>query len=401
VRYVLGGTESVAKAFRVVVLGADWTTNPWAGVEEADLPAQWDDRIPLLVLPEPPDKLEIRLGTWLKERLQARRNAVRFLLPRDGSENLFYDRDLLVLARAVLLADKWKAQNPEFKKLHQKYERELRDILKRRFDRFAILATWNFQIPSQCTFHVEGHKEEGAKIPERVDELVAKNLFVSEDFDALVLAAAQQNESVGKLLRELQEPRPGGGDCIPWLGEPLMKEKLLRICARGEVNLNVRNLEYLNVRAGEDEEAAWKRMRSRLGTGRHLDETFVQLPQAVPHSEGVVPPQALVVPPLSAQRSITGGEAEGDVADTPIETPIGGSIFGIGSTTTLKSLSTTGATSALNLLGKVESWGIKTGTQVKDVQLKVANLTGAQLTELLKKLPDGITYELTLNKEEK
>jgi hypothetical protein len=142
-------------------------------------------------------------------------------------------------------------------------------------------------------------------------------------------------------------------------------------------------------------------MRSRLGTGRHLDETFVQLPQAVPHSEGVVPPQALVVPPLSAQRSITGGEAEGDVADTPIETPIGGSIFGIGSTTTLKSLSTTGATSALNLLGKVESWGIKTGTQVKDVQLKVANLTGAQLTELLKKLPDGITYELTLNKEEK
>ncbi|MBC7174612.1 MAG: hypothetical protein H5U40_19360, partial [Polyangiaceae bacterium] len=67
--------------------------------------------------------------------MQTRRNAVRFLLARDGSENLFYDRDLLVLARAVLLADKWKAQNPEFKKLHQKYERELRDILKRRFDR--------------------------------------------------------------------------------------------------------------------------------------------------------------------------------------------------------------------------------------------------------------------------
>ena len=53
------------------------------------------------------------------------------------------------------------------------------------------------------------------------------------------------------------------------------------------------------------------------------------------------------------------------------------------------------------LLGKVESWGITTGTQVQDVQLKVANLTGAQLNELLKKLPDGITYELTLNKEEK
>ena len=58
VRYVIGGTESVAKAFRVIVLGANWMTDPWAGVEEADLPAQWDDRIPLLVVPEPPDKVE-------------------------------------------------------------------------------------------------------------------------------------------------------------------------------------------------------------------------------------------------------------------------------------------------------------------------------------------------------
>ena len=402
-RYVLGGTESVAKAPRVVVLGANWTAEPWSGLDEADLPAQWDDRIPLLVVPEPPDKVQARLGTWLKERLQTRRNAVRFLLPRDGSENLFYDRDLLVLARAVLLADKWKAQNPEFKKLHQKYERELRDILKRRFDRFAILATWNFQAPSQCTFHIESHKEEGSKIPEKVDELVAKNLFVSEDFDALVLAAAAQNESVGKLLRELQEPRPGGADCIPWLGETLMKEKLVRICARGEVAINLRGMEHLQVRAGENEESAWKRMRGKLGTGKHLDETYVLLPQAVPHAEGVVPP---VVPPqgtgqLSLHPPTTAGETGGDNSQPPIATPPDGNIFVDGPTRSTKLLSTAGATSALNLLGKVESWGITTGTQVQDVQLKVANLTGAQLNDLLRKLPDGITYELILNKEEK
>lgn len=408
VRYVIGNTATTA---RVVVLGANWTADPWAGVEESDLPAQWDDRIPLLVVPEPPDKVEARLGTWLKERLQTRRNAVRFLLPRDGSENLFYDRDLLVLARAVLLADKWKTQNPEFKKLHTKYERELRDILKRRFDRFAILATWNFQSPSQCTFHIESHKEEGAKIPEKVDELVAKNLFVSEDFDALVLAAAAQNESVGKLLRELQEPRPGGEDCIPWLGEIAMKEKLVRICARGEVAINLRGMEHLQVRAGESEETAWKRMRGKLGTGKHLDETYVLLPQAVPHAEGVVPPQPPAVStlnggtgqlPFNPQPPITGGDAGVPGTDQgPISVPPGGGIFGNGPALTLKQLSTAGATSALNLLGKVESWGITTGTQVQDVQLKVANLTGAQLNELLKKLPDGITYELTLNKEEK
>lgn len=409
VRYVIGGTESVAKAFRVVVLGASWTADPWAGVEESDLPAQWDDRIPLLVVPEPPDKVEAQLGTWLKERLQARRNAVRFLLPRDGSENLFHDRDLLVLARAVLLAEKWRTQNPEFKKLHTKYERELRDILKRRFDRFAILATWNFQSPSQCTLHVESHKAEGAQIPEIVDGLVSKNLFVSEDFDALVLLAAQQNESIGKLLRELQEPRPGGEDCIPWLGETLMKEKLLRICARGEVAINLRGMEYLQVRAGENEETAWRRMRGKLGTGKHLDETYVLLPQAVPHAEGVMPPQPPVVTtsnggaggqlPLGPRPPVTGGGA--GAGEDPIATPPGGSIFGGSPSATVRQLSTAGATSALNLLGKVESWGITTGTQVQDVQLKVANLTGAQLNDLLKKLPDGITYELTLNKEEK
>lgn len=50
-RDVIGGTESVAKAFRVIILGADWTAQPWAGVDESDLPAQWTERIPLLVVP--------------------------------------------------------------------------------------------------------------------------------------------------------------------------------------------------------------------------------------------------------------------------------------------------------------------------------------------------------------
>jgi hypothetical protein len=411
VRYVIGGTENVANAFKVVVLGPNWSADPWAGVEESDLPAQWDGRIPLLILPEPPEKIEAQLGVWLKEKLQTRRNAVRFLLPRDGNANHFYDRDLIVLARAVLLAEKWKTQNPEYKKLHTKYERELRDILKRRFDRFAILATWNFQTPSQCTFHVENHKAEGAQVPETVDGLVSKNLFVAEDFEALVLTAAKQNESVGKLLRELQEPRPSGEDCIPWLGETLMKEKLVKICARGGIAINLRGMEYLQVRAGENEDTAWKRMRGKLGTGKHLDETYVLLPQAVPHAEGVVPPQPPTVTapnpgtsgqlPLRPNPPIAGGEpgpAPGTGPSTDLPPP-GGSIFSGGPS--IRQLSTGTATSALNLLGKVEGWGIATGTQVRDIQLKVANLTGAQLNELLKKLPDGITYELTLNKEEK
>ena len=58
------------------------------------------------------------------------------------------------------------------------------------------------------------------------------------------------------------------------------------------------------------------------------------------------------------------------------------------------------ATSALNLLGKVESWGIGLGTQLQAMRLKVDNLTGAQLQDLLRKLPDGMTYELDVEKED-
>ena len=58
------------------------------------------------------------------------------------------------------------------------------------------------------------------------------------------------------------------------------------------------------------------------------------------------------------------------------------------------------ATSPLNLIGKLEGWGIGPATQVAEVTIKVSSATGAQLKELLKKLPDGMTFELSLEKED-
>jgi hypothetical protein len=105
IRYVLGGDDDVAQAFRVIVLPRSWLTEPWAGLEESDHPDRWDDRLPIVVLPEEPDKLHERLGRWLKDHVQRRRNTIRFLLPRNGSENAYFDRSLLILARAVLKAE--------------------------------------------------------------------------------------------------------------------------------------------------------------------------------------------------------------------------------------------------------------------------------------------------------
>ncbi|MFD1380627.1 hypothetical protein [Fodinicurvata halophila] len=54
----------------------------------------------------------------------------------------------------------------------------------------------------------------------------------------------------------------------------------------------------------------------------------------------------------------------------------------------------------MNLLGKIEQWGIGTGTQLRGLTLRVDQLTGAQLQELIRKLPDGMTYALDLEKED-
>lgn len=408
VRYVIGGSEEVAKTFRVIALPKSWLTDPWTALDESEQPERWDDRLPILVLPEEPDNLDQRLGRWIKDHLQKRRNTIRFLLPRAGSSNAFQDRDLLVLARAEMKAQEWSGQSPEYKKLHTKYQGELRDILKKRFDRFAVLHRWNFADPAQCKFSVESLKKQGAQIPEGIEEALINDLFVPEDFEDLVLEAAADNSAVGKLLRELQEPRPAGQDCIPWLGETSMKERILRLCARGRIAINLRGLEYLQAQPGEDEDTAWKRLRPKLSyTGRQLDEVFLMEPSAVPTTGGSTPP---VPPPPGGTGGLFGGGAtptppgvnEPPAGGQPTPVPGGGGIFGGGASGGGKPRIALNnpPTSPLNLIGKLEGWGIGPATPVAEVSIKVSAATGAQLKELLKKLPDGMTFELSLEKED-
>ena len=410
VRYVISGADDVVKTFRVIALPKSWQTDPWSSLDEAEQPERWDERLPILVLPEEPDNIDQRLGRWLKDHLQKRRNTIRFLLPRSGSANAFQDRDLLILARAEMKAQEWSGQSPEYKKLHTEFQGALRDILKKRFDRFALLHRWNFADPNQCLFSVETLKKQGAQIPEGVEEVLVNDLFVPEDFEDLVLEAATENASLGKLLRELQEPRPAGQDCIPWLGETAMKERILRLCARGKIAINLRGLEYLQTQPGEDEDTAWKRLRPKLSyTGRQLDEVFLMEPSAVPTTGGTTP---------YAPRPHSGGDGGGlfGGGETPPPAPpsdggattggstppAGAGIFGASSTGTGSKpripLSNP-PTSPLNLIGKLEGWGIGAATQVAEVTIKVSAANGSQLKDLIKKLPDGMTFELSLEKE--
>ncbi|MES9927690.1 MAG: DUF499 domain-containing protein [Candidatus Thiodiazotropha sp. 6PDIVS] len=390
IRYVLAGPDGSAQGSKIIVLKRNWDKDPWSEVEERDQPQNWDVRIPVVALPSP-NASDAELGKWLKQFVSKHRNTIRFLLPKKGMENVFYDKALIILTRAVYLADQWKKSDSVYSALHLKYQKELRDQLKSRFDRFAILEQWNFGQPEKCIFIATSHNTDGHKIVNTIQELTRRELFIPEELDEVVREAATTNRSVLDVLEQLKEPMGGGQPCIPWIGETEAKECITRICAQGKVAINLQGREMIERRPGESEDDAWHRMKGRLGSGRQLEETTLHEPGSMVNSGGNAPVQdpiqlgAVSVPPPGSTPSVTG-------------TSMPGALFGDGDGPRQQLQAP--ATSALSLLGKLEAWGVNAGTPLHNMNLNISNLTGAQLEKLLKNLPDGLTYALDLEKEQ-
>lgn len=412
IRSVVGGPESVSHAHRVVVLKRKWQSDPWSEFDEKSQPKDWDGRLTLVVIPEYPEKLNATLGEWLAKRLQENRNTIRFLLPQKGTDRIYADKELLVLSRAVFLAMQWKKTEPVYGDLQRKFQGELTAKLKGRFDRFAVLTEWNFGEPAKCRFEEISHGAQGDKIPEAVDALIKETVFEPEEFEEHVLLLAENSDSIGKLLKDLREPRPGGRPCIPWLGEVEVKERVVRMCANGQIAINVRGMKMLQARPDESADEAWHRMKGEIGTGKHLDETTLQKPDAVVTSGGKIPVTTSEAGTATGGPTVGGGSLVGTGTGTGVTTTtatgagtMGGTgtglpnLFGGGAATTTKKQHSTAPTSGLNLLGQVESWGIGPATPVTNVSIKITKMTGAQLQKLLKELPDGVTYGLELEKE--
>ena len=394
IRYVIGGTEEVSRKFRVVVLRRNWQLDPWSELPENERPDRWDARLTYIVLPERPDNVGAVLGPWLKQHVQQRRNTLRFLLPKAGSGNVYFNRDLLVYARAIFLADEWKDTDPAFRPLFTTYQNtHLRPRLKDLFDTFAVLDTWNFAHPQQCQFHIEKHNASGDKIPGAVDEKVLNDLFLPEDFEEAAQAHANSSSSVAKFIGDLQEPRIDEKHCIPWLGEVAAKEQLLQLCASGRLAINIRGLELLQAEPGETPQAAWMRIKGKLGSGKELEQTILSLPGAYPSSGGTLP---FPVPPSTPQPPLQPVPTPGS---PPISSPPT-NIFGGASPTqpAVPKPFGTPPKSPINLLGEIEKWGISPATDVTNVNINVTQMTGAQLTELLRNLPEGVAYSLNLEK---
>ncbi len=408
VRSVISGPEHVSQNYRLMVLKKKWDCDPWSEFDEREHPKNWDARLPMMVVPTCPENLNAALGSWLKTHLQDGRNTVRFLLPQKGTGNIYYDRELVILARAVYLAMKWGDTEPAYRQLKTKFQGELTTNLKSRFDRFAVLDVWNFAEPAKCQFEERPHAAQGDKIPDGVDRIIREHIFIPEEFEGYVLLLAETSDSVGKLLKELREPRSGGKPCIPWLGEVEVKERVIRMCAAGQIAINVRGMELLQAQPGESFDDAWHRMKGKLGTGKHLDETILYLPDAVVTSGGKTP--IVVVSTVGGGTVPTptaGVTGLGDPANASPATPTGDgggitNLFGGSAGVTppvAKTPLSAPPNSGLNLLGQIESWGIGQATSLSNVTVKAGKMTGAQLQQLLKHLPDGVTYGLELEKD--
>lgn len=388
--------------YRIIVLRKNWESDPWNELSPDDHPHAWDNRIPVIVLPEFPDNENERLGRWLAKNLDQKRNTPRFLLPQKGQASVFFNQDILIEARAAKLAAEWKATDREFGSLQTKFEREVNNKLKAYFPSFAILDIWDYETAKNCQFQYAKHSKMGAQIPAGIHDTIKETHFIPEEFEDVVLEFAKSNASLADLLKELQEPLAGGRHSIPWIGDAEVKDYLERMAARGLIAFNVRGSTWVQAPAGSTEDEAYPTIRGKLSnvSGSHMGQTTLHEPSATGAAGGYTPPAPTggTVTPGGTGTSGTGeppANPFGGGAPTPSTGGGGGGITGAVPTSSHFSE----ANSPLNLLGKIESWGVSGATKVRTIEISTAEFSGKQLQELIRKLPEG-KYALKIEKEE-
>lgn len=391
-----------------VVLDPNWGAAPWANLLQPDQPAGWTERGKpvLIVLPIAPQSPNETLGPWLVEHVPQNRNMVRFLLPTAESANLYDDRNLLITARCALLAKEWMQsgsaqEKSQYEKLHRKYEGALKADLKQRFDRYALLATWDFQTPTNCTFHIETHDSAGSDIPAAVEKHVIKNYFAPEDFEAFIVQAANQSDStMRQVLAVLREPPLPGEPAIPYIGDQNTYEQVIKLVARDKIALN-KGGKWLHKEAGESVEAAELRLsRAAFCGGR--DMLAVQLGERSQVGGGGV---AAISPPMIAPQPgpVPGTSSPFGSQPLPPSTwppsspqpslfPPPESAAPIPATPVIRQ--SMGAKTGMNLLGDLEKWALPDAHNVTQATLTFGNISVKQLRELCTKLPPKLQAEL-------
>jgi hypothetical protein len=392
---------------RVIILGLNWRDDPWSDAEDLDKPSRWDRPV-LVVIPELLDANGANqvkgLGEWLARHVPKKRNTVRFLLPAWGTKSIYHDPDLAFSARCSYLTTiAWK-DDPKYRAIKEEFDRPLRDALKKRFDRFAVLRTWDYRNPEQCTFDVERVGTQSGEIPTEVEEKLLDDLFDPSIFYTLVLDHAKDSCLVGDLLDELAEPPPPGtGDAIPYLGETAIYEEILKIAARGKIVLNVNGTWVGRQQDHTTDEEALRSVRSRaFRSGQEMRQVQISQPAAIGGTT-VIAQRPRPTPITSGP---TGEPSNPGPVPVPSSSgPLGGSSSGNESSGTVaptvsRSVQTRRIDEpniGINLAGYFERWGVSSGTTLHNAKVEFNDVTVQQLKQILQRLPSSVKASLEIS----
>lgn len=404
--------ETRQPASRVIVLGPNWRDDPWSDVDDVDKPSQWDRPV-LIVVPDP---LETNggnrvagLGEWLAKHVPAKRNTVRFLLPAEGAKGIYVDEELIFYARCSYLTSIAWRDDLKYGALKEDFDKPLRDSLKKRYDRFAVLRRWDYRNPESCTFDVERIGAQGGEIPSAVEEKLLADLFDPAEFQNLVLERAKESCFVGDLLDELSEPPPPNTrDAIPFLGETAIYEEILKVVARGNVVVNVGGTWVGRLPDHTNDEEALRYVRSKaFRSGQEMRQVQLGLPAAVggttvtgPGPQPPVSPPPGVTPVGPTPPPGTGGF--GGQGGGPVQPPTGGDVVTPPPAGPVQVRRTDAPNTGINLSGYFEKWGVPAGKTLSSAKIEFSNLTVQQLKQVLQRLPSSMraSLEITFTEEE-
>lgn len=386
---------------RLIVMGRDWESDPWSRKTGDDLPSQWREPI-VLALPE--FVPEERLARWLKEKVSARRNLVRFLMPPPGKPSPYVDKDLVELARCSYLADEWGKSDRKYAELKKEYDGPLRNKLTRWFERVALLQRWDFQSPGATKFTVDPLNPGSIGVLKAIEDHIASAVFEPDIFRAFVLNRAQKQVTARALIDELTEPPADPSEtAIPYLGETALYERVMMMAARDEVVLRKDGSYIRRDKDDIDDRTAFNRIRAKaIASGRYLSEVEIVLPKDVPQAPSVPAPgssgQGSLVPAGTTSGTQTGGTTlplPGSGGATPgfRET---GSGYGAKKR---KTLASDEARIGINLLGDVAKWGVQ-DRPILAASLKLESLTYQDLKDLLTRMPGKLKASLEIEVED-
>lgn len=415
---------------QVIILGPNWRIDPWDDLEPGEKPDGWTKPV-VLVIPEVleggSEGASKILGPWLVENVHRNKNYVRFLLPGDGKEPLYSDKEVRFLARCSYLCKVAWQKDSRYYTLRDDFDRPLRKKLGTWFDRLAMLVHFNYGKPEECTYEIDklDQGKLAAETAFTIEDKVLKDFYDKSDFERLVIDFAVKSRTIAKLLEELAEPPATGPEkeVIPFLGSDAVYEEVLRIASRGRIALNVSGEWFKKKPEHEDEESAYRFLRGKaFRTGGERDKILLGEPSSLGGSttssttqttqtgSGVSSGSGSQSPSATGGTSPSGdifGEGESDdqtgggAAPTSIHAPQP-------DTTGAESIhdpiiqtkSTPTPAKGMNLLGCFEQWGVKPDKALRTAKIELSDISVGELKSLITRMPSSLQALLEIQYEE-